>query len=62
MGRADSNQCFLNLAGILGSIPELLYQDLNWPQNSVFSKEKPFWLGPCGLALGNDCLVFVISF
>lgn len=55
MGRADSNH-FLNLAEILGSTPELLYQDLNWLKNSVFSKEKPSWLGPHGLALDNNCL------
>lgn len=58
MGRADYNQSFLNLPGILGSNPELLYQDLHWPQNSIFSKEK---LGPCGLPLANDCFFFMIS-
>lgn len=62
LGRADCNQSFVNLPGILGSTVELLYQDLNWPRNSIFSKEKPSWLESYGLPLGNDCFDFVIFF
>lgn len=58
MGRGDYNQSFLNLPGILGFNTEVLYQDLHWPQSFIFSKQK---LGLCGLPLGSDCFVFVIS-